>query len=197
MIHYFFPNQVLSQNLVLKPNLVWVGDIFEFPILYKNRKQKGGVVFVVDIATNELLRVKGFLRSFHGGSIKTNKVCKIFKKLVTQRQIKNELVILNCDAKQKFRGDPCNIFYDFIKKYNLFIGRVNQTGKPKQNAVTERMVRNLKKQLIADCGEITSVQSVKEIQQFFDKKKEHYNYNVKPIKNFNHTRAKQLLAINL
>ena len=66
-MNYFFPNELDSQNVVIKPNLVWVSDIFELPILYKNRRQKGAVVFVVDIATNELLSVKAFLKSSHGG----------------------------------------------------------------------------------------------------------------------------------
>ena len=111
-------------------------------------------------------------------------VCKIFKELTKQRQIKDQLIIYT-DRGAEY---PSKSFYDFIKSNNLLIGSMNQTGKPKQNAVAERMVRTLKKQLIQNYGEINSVQSVKEIQEFFDKKKEHYNHNVKPIKNFKHTR---------
>ena len=64
---------------------------------------------------------------------------------------------------------------------------MNQTGRAKQNAFSERMVRYLKKQLVKKCGESESVQSIKEIQQFFDKKSLHYNHNVKAEKNFKHT----------
>ncbi len=96
----FFPNKLNSQNIVLKPNPVRVTDIFELPVLYKNKNYKSAIVFVVDIATNELLTVKAFLKSFFGGSIKSKLICRVFKELVKQRQIKEKLQILNC-AKQE------------------------------------------------------------------------------------------------
>ena len=89
----------------------------------------------------------------------------------------------NCCAT----GHPSKEFYNLIKGNFILIGGVNQTVTPKQNAVPEKMVRDLTRQLMVDCGEIKSVQSVKEIQQFFNKKKKGYNDYVKPIKSLKGT----------
>ena len=90
---HVFPNILNSQNVALKPNIVWVSDLFEFTVIIKDRKQKVGILLILDIPTNELLSINGFMKSYHRGSIKTKFVCIVFKTIIKERNIQNILII--------------------------------------------------------------------------------------------------------
>lgn len=69
-MNYYFPNELRSQNIVIKPDLVWGSDLFEFGIFIKKRKYKIKVLFVLDIATNQILETKPFYKNSNKGSFK-------------------------------------------------------------------------------------------------------------------------------
>lgn len=60
---------------------------------------------------------------------------------------------------------------------------MSDKAKPKQNSVAERMVRILKNLLLSSTKDIEKVESIKDLDNFFQKKKEFYNNRKKLVKN--------------
>ena len=176
---WFFPNELNSQNIVIKPDLVWASDLFEFTVFVKKRKVKVGVLFILDIATNQILELKTFCKSSHGGSIKSSLICKVFKALVKSRNIRHELII-HTDRGAEYASKE---YKEFINNNKLLVGSMSDQARPKQNSVAERMVRTLKTQLLISTKDIEKVDSIKDLETFFQNKKEFYNYHRKLVKN--------------
>ena len=187
----YFPNELQSQFVVDKPDRVWVSDLAEVQINIKKRKEKVAILFIMDVPTNEIYAIKVFLKDSNKGSIKINLVTQVIKKLVKERNIKEELII-HTDRGAEYTSKE---YYDFVQNHKYLIGSMSESSKPKQNSVAERMVRTLKNQLVKVSLDVEKVNSLKGVQEFFQAKAHFYNTKVKVKKNENHTPVQAYQAL--
>ena len=108
-------------------------------------------------------------------------VSKLFKNLLNKTHINSRGLIIH-----SARGSPytSNQFVNLISSYKHTHLSHNEKASPKQNAVAERMVKCLKKQLLVAIKDIPPLTSIKDIQHLFQTKADYYNTKHKCRKNY-------------
>jgi len=104
------------------------------------------VCFIIDIAYNEILGIKAFLKNSNKGSVTlfVNFLNKLWRRL--QYIFLEKELIIHTNRGAEFRS---NEFKNLLEKFPGVIQSMSDKAKPKQNSVAERMVQTfyLKKSL--------------------------------------------------
>ena len=161
-----------SLNIVWSSDKVWVSDIFDYTFIYHQRKTVVGLCLILDIPYNKILGVQVFLKKSNKGSVKSSRVCNLFKRVLDKTRLDDRGLIIHCDRGSEYASKQ---FSALLQKYPNVIGSMSEMGRPKQNSVAERMVRTLKNQLKGITEKYSHIQSIKQAQAMFEEKMKFYN----------------------
>lgn len=137
MAHNYYPNKLLNENYVAKPNSVWLADITEFEF---NEGKKVYVFFCLDIFSNVIIT-----SIFWTKTITSSDITKKLEEVIDKRFpiIPRRKLITHTDRGSQFTSQNYKNFIDLNESIiELSMSRKNQ---PPDNAVAERFMKTFKK----------------------------------------------------
>lgn len=137
---YYYENILANQNIVAKPNVVWVAD---YTWIDLPESEKLYLFLCIDIHTNKILAYASSIKV-----ITTATTIKVLAKAINERFVippKNKLII-HTDRGTQFTSKNYYLFTQQYEEY--FEASMSRDGMPKDNSVAERFNRTFKEHIL-------------------------------------------------
>ena len=139
---FLFPNYFDNRNAVALPGNVIVLDLFKLHII-NAKKPRYSAMLAVDLATAEII-AHDVYRVLNGkkGEVPAHKVIRTLQEAFQNRTFENKF-ILHTDRGPQFTSQEWTLFVEELGA----TGSMSNVARPKDNAVAERTIRTIKRQL--------------------------------------------------
>ena len=141
---FLFPNYFDNRNAVALPGHVIVLDLFKLnTINAKKPRVSFKAMLAVDLATAEII-AHDLYRVLNGkkGEVPAHKVIRTLQEAFQNRTFENKFM-LHTDRGPQFTSQEWTLFVEELGA----TGSMSNVARPKDNAVAERTIRTIKRQL--------------------------------------------------